>query len=103
MTDLEWLTYEQFAPRVGQRFDARTGEQTVALELADAWESTEQGGPGPRGEQRRQFSLVFRGPAEPVLPQATYPLTHPEVGELQLFLVPIGKDADGVRYEAAFA
>ena len=38
-----------------------------------------------------------------VLPQATYVVTHEAVGEQEIFLVPIGRDDDGVRDEAAFA
>jgi hypothetical protein len=75
----------------------------LEMVLLEATASSEPGGPGPDGQQRRQFSLVFRGPAAPVLPQRTYVLAHAELGELQLFLVPIGADAEGMRYEAAFA
>jgi hypothetical protein len=50
-----------------------------------------------------QFSVVFRGLMAPVLPQGTYHFTHAELGELDLFLVPIGPDSEGMRYEAAFA
>jgi hypothetical protein len=39
----------------------------------------------------------------PVLPQGIQRLSHAELGELDLFLVPIGPDAQGMRYEAAFA
>jgi hypothetical protein len=46
---------------------------------------------------------VFRAPLSEVWPQGTYTLSHGELGELELFSVPIGADAEGVRYEAAFA
>jgi hypothetical protein len=75
----------------------------MSLELVETEEGTEPGGPGPDGQERLQFSLFFRGRTAPLLPQATYSLSHPELGELDLFLVPIGADDDGVRYEAAFA
>jgi hypothetical protein len=39
----------------------------------------------------------------PFLPQGLYHLDHPVMGELELFLVPIGADRDGVTYEAVFA
>lgn len=62
----------------------------------------------PSGEQvpqapRQPFSLLFRGPPEGVLPQGVYPLEHPELGRLEIFLVPISRTDDGVRYEAVFA
>jgi len=103
MAGPEWLTYPDFAGRVGERFDLVAGETTWPAELVDATESSESGGPGPAGQQRRQFSVVFRLPAEPVLAQGIQRLVHPEMGALDLFLVPIGPDAEGMRYEAAFA
>jgi hypothetical protein len=53
--------------------------------------------------RRQPFSLVFRGPGEELLPQSTYLLEHPELGALQIFLVPISRDEGGARYEAVFA
>jgi hypothetical protein len=49
-----------------------------------------------------RFSAVFSGPLDPFLPQATYHVTHPEMGEFHVFLVAIGKEADGFRYEAVY-
>ena len=104
MADLEWLTCADFAGRVGDTFGIPVeGAAAIAIELDEATESTEPGGTGPDGQTRNQFSLVFRGPTSPLLPQGTYLLTHAELGELALFLVPIGSDSDGIRYEAAFA
>ena len=54
------------------------------------------------GPDDRPFSLLFRGPAAPVLDQRTYLLAHERLGELAIFLVPVGRDAEGVRYEAVF-
>lgn len=104
MTRREWLTYDDFAGREGERFDASAGGPTVVpLVLTEAVESSLPGGSGPQGQQRRQFDLVFRGPAAPVHPQGTYLVTHADLGELELFLVPLSQDDDGVRYQAAFA
>ncbi|MCP5052925.1 MAG: hypothetical protein GY940_37500 [bacterium] len=36
------------------------------------------------------FSLIFKGPEDKPLPQQTYLLKHAKMGELALFLVPIG-------------
>ena len=38
----------------------------------------------------------------PALPQRIYRLEHAELGGLDLFLVPIGRDASGITYEAVF-
>jgi hypothetical protein len=48
------------------------------------------------------FSLYFHGSGDRILPQRIYKLNHANLGEIDLFLVPIGKDQDGVTYEAAF-
>jgi len=37
-----------------------------------------------------------------VLPQRLYRLEHNGLGELDIFLVPIGKDEQGVSYQATF-
>jgi hypothetical protein len=102
VTDRGWLTCNDFAGRVGERFDVAGGEgPALVVELIEASESSEAGGPGPEGQERQQFSLVFRG--SPGLPQATYRLSHAELGDVDIFLVPIGPDGDGMKYEAAFA
>lgn len=48
------------------------------------------------------FSLQLRGPRAPLLPQAIYPVVHPSLGRLELFLVPIRSDGAGSVYEAVF-
>jgi hypothetical protein len=97
------MTFQQFSGRVGQTFVVTDdGGPTIRTELVEATESSQPGGTGPDGQARLQFSLVFRGPAEPILPQATYAVDHDELGHLDMFLVPIGADGDGVRYQAVF-
>jgi hypothetical protein len=103
MGRLEWLTHDHFAQRRGEPFDvAVNGQPPVSLELIEATEGSQPGGRGPDGQERMQFSVVFRGAMAPVLPQGTYRVTHGQLGDLDLFLVPIGPDSDGMRYEAAF-
>jgi hypothetical protein len=102
MAGLDWLTCDQFAGRVGERFEvAVEGGAPLVLELTEATEGSEAGGPGPDGQERQQFSLVFLG--IPGLAQGTYRLVHAELGDLELFLVPIGPRGEGMQYEAAFA
>jgi hypothetical protein len=48
------------------------------------------------------FSIVFRGPADPVFPQRIYRVEHAALDAMDVFLVPIGPDAVGMRYEAVF-
>jgi hypothetical protein len=53
-------------------------------------------------EHNETFSLYFHGPLQPFMPQKIHRLRHEKLGELELFLVPIGQDKDGFQYEAAF-
>ncbi|MBK9062174.1 MAG: hypothetical protein IPL89_03130 [Acidobacteria bacterium] len=96
---LEVLTYSDFFERVGEEFRVAAGEVAVGLVLSEVTNLARKGDAGPR---RAPFSLVFRGPLSPVLPQRIWPLEHAALGTLEIFLVPIGPDAEGMRYEAVF-
>jgi hypothetical protein len=104
VADLQWLTHDDFSGRVGEPFDVKVEDgQPLALELVETTVGSELGGAGPEGQERRQFSLFFHGPAAPHLAQGSYELTNEGLGELTLFLVPLGPRGDAMRYEAAFA
>jgi hypothetical protein len=55
----------------------------------------------PQGELSN-YALTFLGRTPTVLPQAIYRLEHAALGAMDVFLVPIGRVADGIRYEAIF-
>lgn len=103
MSELRWLSHGDFAPHIGDRFEVSTEGGSIDLELVEATESDQPGGDGPNGEKRQQFSLLFRGPGTPALDQSIHRLSHAGLGELELFLVPIGPHRDGMGYEAVFA
>jgi hypothetical protein len=95
MPELDSLTAHDFAPLRNQPFQlAPERGQPIELELVEVDAAEGAGG--------RPFSVVFRGPGEPVLPQRIYRIEHATFGSLELFIVPIGRDADGIRYEAVF-
>ncbi len=52
--------------------------------------------------QHEQFAAVFRGPLDPFLPQRIYRMEHDQLGVFDLFVVPVGQDAQGYSYEAVF-
>ncbi len=104
MSDPRWLTFDLFEARIGEQFVvSASGGPPVPMELVEATESSHAGGVGPEGQERMQFALVFRGPAEPVLPQAIHGLDHDTLGHLDLFLVPMGPDGGAMQYSATFA
>ena len=79
-------------------------ETVLDARLVSADEFRTRSGDAPSHPGKRTpFSLVFRAALEPVLPQRIYELRHDEMGSFELFLVPIGPDEHGMRYEAAFS
>ncbi len=58
--------------------------------------------PDDAPDRRQPFSLVFRGPAELSLEQGVFHLENETLGELDLFLVTIGPDQEGLRHEANY-
>jgi hypothetical protein len=49
-----------------------------------------------------RFSAVFMGPQELLLPQQIYRVSHPDMGEFDIFLVALGQEPEGFRYEAVY-
>ena len=91
---LESLTQETFKENLNSAFTLQIGEdKSLVLELIDCNDLGST-------EIQDQFSLIFRGPGDPYLQQMIYSLRHEKLGELSLFLVPVGKGADGFHYEA---
>ncbi len=104
MTETPWFTYADFADRVGEDFRVRLPDDSILpLILGEVDAGREDGGQNSDGATRQQFSLLFRGPTAPQLSQGLWALEHDEMGELALFLVPLGADDKGPRYEAVFA
>jgi hypothetical protein len=109
---LEALSAEDFRDNVGSCFrlssTSQESDAAVSVELELAEVSAPEG--GSPATSRAPFSLLFRGPLTPIMPQAIYPLKHDKLGLLELFIVPIGPEepaAPGqaptaIRYEAVF-
>ncbi len=97
---LESFTAATFIDRRGETFRIRLDDSTAFdAELVEVSVADERSA----GAARTPFSLVFRGPPEIVVPQRIYGLEHDALGAFELFLVPIGPDEVGMRYEAVFA
>jgi hypothetical protein len=93
------LVWTDFAACLQQSFRVALDGASLELELVAA---DPLGAGDPAAGRRRPFSLIFRGPAVPLLPQRIYRLENRALGALEIFLVPIGPDAAGLRYEAIF-
>ncbi|KJC57364.1 hypothetical protein UP10_30435 [Bradyrhizobium sp. LTSPM299] len=94
--DLAKLHIDDFAPHKDAVFELQATERVVPLKL------TKVDPAGNSGRQGGAFSLLFAGPKDHVLPQAIYPVQHPALGTMEIFLVPIGPLADGNGYQAIF-
>ncbi len=96
---LESLTSDSFAERIGETFrihvDPATSIDAVLSEVTER--------PRPAGFGRAPFTLLFHGPMDAALPQRIYQVEHREMGVLEIFLVTVGPDARGMRYEAVFS
>lgn len=101
---LDRLTIDDFAPALGQPFVIDGGRLgPIELKLAKASTHDPQAPPVDDAGTRSPFTLLFRGPPDPVLAQQICRLENATVGQLEIFIVPVGRDADGTDYEAVFA
>ena len=84
-------TFEAFSGCCGDTFKVAGPSGAVAMVLSnvDKW--------GPQA-----FTLHFHAPRESLLPQAMYHFRHAELGGFDIFIVPLGPDDLGMRYEAIF-
>jgi hypothetical protein len=96
---LDKLTYEDFVPYLHQIFRIHAASlEPIEAELIEV---SELG--GPAFEKRSPFSIVLRTEQkDQYLIQAIYRVENAELGTLDLFLVPLGPDKKGMRYEAVF-
>jgi hypothetical protein len=101
VTNLNRLTRDDFDARIGDMFGLYLGgDETLSLELVSS-ESLPSG--IVDDATRTPFSLIFRSAGVRThVPQRIYTVSHDELGAMQIFLVPIGPDDGGMRYEAVF-
>jgi hypothetical protein len=97
----EKLSFAAFERVVGQKFMIGF-ENNTSVELILS-EALLRGTQSLRdGKEYESFSLIFRGPVDAFVPQGSYRLDQGEIGALFIFIVPIGKDENGIKYEAVF-
>jgi hypothetical protein len=90
------LSYEVFAANLNTSFQIALEDsaqlQTELVEVSDRKLHPKQ----------EEFSIVFRGPNETFLGQGIRSFNHEQMGEFQVFIVPIRQDQNGYYYEAVF-
>jgi hypothetical protein len=97
-TELEF-TEEEFSKHLNTKFKVRRDDGSIDLELVEvrpySIKTNEEKG-------MSRFSLLFDGPSDAALSQASYQVDHQEMGTFDIFLVPIAASEKGFSYEAVF-
>jgi hypothetical protein len=94
------LTEHEFSRHLNTNFRVRI-EASPVIELKLV-EVNAYPGKLEQSSPMERFSACFSGPIEPGLPQHTYLMEHEQMGEFEIFLVPIARDENGFLYEAVF-
>jgi len=90
------LTHEEFTKHLNTVFQIDLSEsEMVDLELVRVSEQK-------LSSVQERFSIVFRGANESFLGQGMRALEHDQMGRINLFLVPLGRNEKGTYYEAVF-
>jgi len=88
-------THADFSARLGDAFEVRVAEHRVPMTLDAVQELPDSGREGG------SFRLEFLGPSDQFLGQGMFPFLSGDE-RFELFIVPVGQDADRIRYEAIF-
>ena len=90
------LTHEEFTKVANMKFHVQADENTnVDLELVRISELKLY-------PQQEEFAVEFLGPSNMFLGQGPRNFSHEQMGEFELFIVPVRQDAQGFYYEAIF-
>jgi len=89
------LSKAVFLALLGDTFTVSSGNDTVSIQLIQIDD-------GLFSVVAEQFSLVFRGPDDPALPEGSYTVSHRMAGSTTLFLQLSGYDNRYSYYEAPF-
>lgn len=92
--DLSELKPEHFDDLIGMQIPLTGSELALTLKSVDRLKS-----PSPRAQP---FSLTLQAPINTQGSQGIYTLAHPQLGALEVFLVPIAPVDGFPRFEAVF-
>ena len=96
---LDTITLSQFQECLDDTFTIRF-EENVRLEATLS--KVEKRG-GDSEKQDRPFSIILKTQQKgEYYNQGIFMVSHPNLGDLSLFLTPIGPNEDGMQYEAIF-
>lgn len=97
MLELDKVKCEEFAACLNQDFEIVFTDGTLPVKLSEARPL------GVRPESVREpFSLTFVAGRPLRLPQGIYKMRHPQLGEMEIFLVQLAADQTSGTFEAVF-
>jgi hypothetical protein len=96
---MKLLDASDFGQCMNQVFDVDIGGAGVPMTLVDVRKLKT---PPHPNLLREPFALMFRSEQQILFPQQIYPMRHFSLGALSIFIVPVGRDSDGILYEAVF-
>ncbi len=97
MLDLATVTCEEFVACLGHEFEIVFTDGTLPMKLSEARPL------GVRPESIREpFALTFVAGRPLRLPQGVYKMRHPQLGEMEIFLVQVAADQTSSSFEAVF-
>ncbi len=100
LQELSELTVHDFMEHLNEWFDIRFEEHVVLP--AELIEAEVLSGYSPL--ERKPFVVVFRTKQKnEYYPQATFVVSHPQKGDIHMFMSPKGFDSEGMKYEAIFS
>jgi hypothetical protein len=98
--DLSQITSADFTPHVQQPVDIHFEENLVTPAVLRG--VTELNGYSPL--ERTTFSIELQTTGDHLhRPQGIYRIIHPNGKFLEVFMVPVGRDVNGMLYEAVFS
>jgi hypothetical protein len=109
--DLATLKVGDFSPHLNTAFEIQTPDgKTLPVTLVEVLVGADAPPPGLKGRDGQDlkaregggFMLQFVSPDSSRLTQGTYPVKHPKLGTLEIFLVPNGPGPKGYGYHAVF-
>ena len=92
-------SYEGFACHINETFEVGVGEAAVEMTLMQATKGAPREWEGLRKEP---FSLLFKCAKPVIFPQRIYAFKNASFGKMDIFIVPVGREKDGIVYQAVF-
>lgn len=91
------ITHQNFESILGETIDLEAGESCFQAKV-DSVKLLRQN----PGQQRQPFSVELLADCVDNHAQQVYKLSHPALGELSLFVVPLGPEKGGMLYQVVF-